>query len=150
MEKRETKNAAPGVASTENGNGIISTLTELNTDPNYKGKKEKTQADYITQFLKHGAENATSTERLIELTECGTVRALRLLVAAERANGSLIISNPSGGYYLPDSGEKGRRELEQYIRTMTAKASNTFKAITGARRALAVLDGQEEIQEGGQ
>lgn len=144
-----TKKAAPGAANTENGNGI-NLATDYNTTPHYRGEPEKTQALKITELLCRGSENAISTAQLVELTNCGTVRALRSLVAAERAAGSLIVSNATGGYYLPDSGEKGRRELEQYIRTMTAKASNTFKAITAARRALAVLDGQEEMQEAAQ
>ena len=56
--------------------------------------------------------------------------------------GAVILSTcrNGGGYYLPAEGDTGRREIEEYIRTLKSRALNTLRAIRSARAALRDLD----------
>ena len=65
-------------------------------------------------------------------------RALQQAIAAEREQGSLILSSASGGYFLPSlDTDKGRKEIDQYIKTLRSRALNTLKTLKSARKALA-------------
>jgi len=112
----------------------------------YKAISPKSQG-LVSDFLKHGAENAIHARELVRLIGCGTARQLQLLIAQEREQGALIISDTTQGYYLPDTGQKGRYELQRYVASMSSRAASIFKATDGAKAALAVLEGQEHITE---
>lgn len=100
----------------------------------------------VSAFLKKGAENALSTAELIQLVGCSTPRCLQKLISSERENGELILSSTSGGYFLPDDGEKGRQEIQRFVDQLWARAINTLRAAAAAKRQLRVLEGQVEIQ----
>ena len=101
----------------------------------------------VSDFLKHGAENACSTSELVRLTGAKSARELQIQIARERNNGALIISTclNGGGYFLPDDGEKGKREIEGFVRTLQSRVLNTLKAVQVAKKALQDIDGQLEI-----
>lgn len=100
----------------------------------------------IEKLLPHGAENAISTEQLLHLTGIRHSRALQDIIAAEREHGALILSASKGGYFKPDDGDKGQQEIADFIHTLHARAISTLKALSAARKALGVIDGQDEME----
>lgn len=101
----------------------------------------------IEALLPHGERNAVKVQILVELTGARSVRWLQREIEKERANGALILSTTrgTGGYFLPAYGSEGRQEINAFIRILTARASNTFRTLRAAKRALKELDGQQEI-----
>lgn len=98
----------------------------------------------IASLLPRGEANAVSTAELVRLTGAKSARDLQVVIAAERADGALILSTcrRGGGYYLPAEGEQGRAELLAFTRTLDSRAKQTIKALRSARRALRTVDGQ--------
>lgn len=148
VNRQETKKAAPDVSGIGNGSGIISQAIESNTQANYKGNGQRRQVPKVSDYLERGAEKATSTQELQQLVGCATVRQLRQMVEDERRNGVLILSSTAGGYYLPDTGQKGRAEIQRYLATMCARATAIIQATEAARKALYILDGQIDMEDG--
>lgn len=99
----------------------------------------------VESLLNHGAGNAIPTSELVELAGFKTSRQLQAQVEAERLDGALILSTSKrgGGYYLPADGPEGRKEINDFIRTLNARALNTLRTLKAARRALTQLDGQQ-------
>ncbi len=97
-------------------------------------------------LLPKGAENGIKTAELIRITRLKE-RQIRKQISDERAAGAVILSGDTG-YYLPDDGEKGRREVESFIATVTAKGVNTIRAVRSAKAYLDNLPGQMEIGGG--
>lgn len=106
-----------------------------------------TDAGYFETLLPRGAENAVSTAALLELTGIRTARRLRMAISDAREAGAVILSS-SDGYFLPADGEKGRKEAEAFIATITAKGAATIRASDSARAFLSALPGQMEIGGG--
>ncbi len=105
-----------------------------------------TAQGFFQSVLPKGAENAIKTTELCRMMGIRDPRALRKMISDERALGAVILSGDSG-YFLPDDGEKGRREAAAFIATVTAKGANTIRAV---RSAQAFLDGlPEQIEIGG-
>lgn len=100
----------------------------------------------IADILPKGEENAIKSEELARMAGVSTTRQLRLLVADERAAGALILSTLKGGYFMPDDGAKGRAEITAYSRTLEARALNTLKALSPARRALRKMEAADSGQ----
>jgi len=98
----------------------------------------------IMELLPTGKENAISTQKLVNLTGCGSVRALQKIIAANREAGKIICSSGEGGYYKPGN----RAEIEEFVNTLENRAKNTLKAIQNARRALETPEGQQNIFTG--
>ena len=65
--------------------------------------------------------------------------------------GALILSKSGsgGGYYLPDDGEAGRREIAAFVRTVNARAVNSLRTLKAARRALEIAEGQTNLFDRG-
>lgn len=101
----------------------------------------------IAELLPAGAENAVSSRSLAQMIGCSDVRQLQSMIAKERERGALILSTTTGGYFLPDVGEKGKQEIAAFVSALHARAINTLKAAAAARKALAVLDGQEALED---
>ena len=112
--------------------------------PNDNTYGERVQG-LFSGLLPKGAENAVSTAALLQILGMSDQRAIRKLISDERAAGAVILSNERG-YFLPDDGEKGRREAEAFIATVTAKGANTIRAAKSAKTFLSVLPGQAEIE----
>lgn len=105
-----------------------------------------TAQGFFQSVLPKGAENAIKTTELCRMMGIRDPRALRKMISDERALGAVILSGDSG-YFLPDDGEKGRREAAAFIATVTAKGANMIRAV---RSAQAFLDGlPEQIEIGG-
>lgn len=105
----------------------------------------------ISDFLRHGAENALSATTLCSLAET-TPRGLRHYIAAERAAGAEILYQPGGhgGYFLPSlDAEQAQRERLAFYRVMKARAICTFKALRPVARALRLPAGQLALEVGG-
>lgn len=102
---------------------------------------------FFTSILPKGAENGIKTPELLRLTGLSDTRTIRKLISDERAAGAVILSGETG-YYLPDDGEKGRRETEAFVATVTAKGVNTIRAVRSAKAFLDTLPGQMEIGGG--
>lgn len=102
------------------------------------------KADYpIVSLLPVGKENAISTVELVRLTGCTSARELQQYIAAEHKRGAVICSSTTGGYFLPAN----RGETAEFCKALENRARNTFVAIQSARRALEVLEGQQDIRE---
>ncbi len=99
----------------------------------------------IAGILPHGAENAVSSTEVMHLCGISGIRQLRAAIAEERAAGALILSNTTGGYYLPAEGNQGREEMQHFVNTVRSKALALLSAAKPVRAALRVMDGQESI-----
>lgn len=142
----ENKKTVLTVGTSENGEGEISSLTGVDLSvANYSMTTSCWQD--LPLFLPRGAENAVSSRKLMLMLGIRDIRTLRACVAKNRAAGALILSNTSGGYYLPDAGEKGRREMERFVATVRSKALTHLCAARPVRAALRVLDGQEHLDD---
>ena len=96
--------------------------------------------DY-SQILRTGKENAIPSQELAQMLGFSDTRALRADIAKSRQEGQVIISSTSGGYYLPAN----LKEVADFVRSLEARAKNTFAAIQSARQALEALPGQLEM-----
>ena len=96
----------------------------------------------IESSLSRGAENALSIDYLLSITGHKTARDLQSAIAREREAGALILSSNRSGYFLPDTGEKCKQEIERYIGTLRNRALNTLKVLKTARRALSAVESQ--------
>ena len=135
------KKSAISVATTESGSG--NNITKDIFD--YSTKRMKEQG-IVEKYLKKGAENAISGKALVNMIGCRSTRQLQLLVSKERQHGALILSSEEG-YYLPSDGMKGREELTRFIATYRSMALSTLKVLNAAKKALAIADGQIEVDE---
>lgn len=106
-------------------------------------EKQPGKADFqIAGLLPFGKDNAVTTQELMRLTGCRTARELQQRIAYEREHGAIICSGSGRGYWRP----KDRQEIEQFVKTMKARALNTLKVIRSASQALKVLEGQQSIE----
>ena len=140
----ENKKTAPDVEAIESGTGNQISGQAIGNPPHNSTTRDS-RPQGIVDLLPAGAENAMSTQTLVSLCGCSSARQLQERIATERANGALILSATSGGYFLPDEGEKGRLEMQEYIATLHARAINTLRAAQSAKAALAVLEGQQRM-----
>lgn len=93
----------------------------------------------IMSLLPVGKENAISTTDLVRLTGCGSARELQQRIASERNCGALICSGSGRGYWRP----KNRQEIQEFVRTLDARARNTLRATQSAKAVL-----KQQILEG--
>ena len=102
----------------------------------------------IERILPHGEENAVKTKTLVLQTGAKNVRCLMKQIENERKAGAVILSTVrnGGGYFLPDTGEKGRIETQFFVKTMKARAVSIFRAVRAARQSLQQIDGQEDLK----
>lgn len=98
--------------------------------------------DYRT-VLPKGKEQAISGTDLAMQLGFSSVRALQKDIEAAREIGIIILSSSTGGYYLPGSNE----EIEEFIRTLKARALNTLKTLKHARRYLNETQGQISLDD---
>lgn len=98
----------------------------------------------IDGLLPVGKENAVTTQELVKITGCGSARELQQRIAYEREHGAIICSGSGRGYWKP----KNRQEIQQFVKTMNARALNTLKAVKSAKRALKVPEGQQSMNGG--
>ena len=96
----------------------------------------------IMHLLPVGKENAISTTDLVRLTGCGSARELQQRIASERNCGALICSGSGRGYWRP----KNRQEIQEFVRTLDARARNTLRATQSAKAVLKqqILEGSGE------
>ena len=94
----------------------------------------------VVEFLKKGKQKAIPSKQLAKMVGCKNVWDLRALVSQERQQGAVILSTSrgGGGYYLPGDTE----EVQEFIRTLDARARHTFLALRSARKYLRELEEQ--------
>ena len=105
------------------------------------------QAFPVALRLNRGEKNAIPSRKLVILSGFRSVRDLQAEIAREREAGALILSTcrHGGGYFLPDEGEEGKREIRKFVATLAARAVNTLRAMKHAEKALKTIDGQMMI-----
>ena len=105
--------------------------------------EESGKTDFIIDpLLPIGKENAITTQELMRISGCGSSRELRQRIALERERGAIICSGSGRGYWKP----KNRQEIQEFIKTMDARAWNTLKAAKGAKKALRTPEGQRSMK----
>lgn len=114
-----------------------------NNQMHTKDQSGKTESR-IEGLLPVGKENAITTSELVKRSGCSSARELQQHIAYERKHGAIICSGSGRGYWKP----KNRKEIEEFCRTMDARARNTFAATQSAKRALKVPEGQQVIGGG--
>lgn len=144
--RMKNKGNAALTAATVKGGKLeqMAERTAINSAPDSIMKHDNGQG-LIESLLKHGGANAVSAEYLMSMTKLD-LRQLRKQVELERRNGTLILTQPQGGYFLLAEGEKGKQEILQFYRIQRAKALSLLKTISAARNALEAVDGQEEFE----
>lgn len=92
--------------------------------------KEKTALDAATS--ESGDENKTFDESIVSNSD--------FITAVGTGQGRIES--------LPAEGEQGQREISYFVRTLDARARNTFRTLRAARAALQVIPGQMEVNNG--
>lgn len=140
----EKRKAAPSVTST--GSGEMETAAGSGT---FSIEYDNTaaagrQVGYVEALLPQGEARAIPTVALVALCGYRSARELQKEVERERLAGALILSKggSGGGYFLPDDGDAGHREIAAFVRTVNARAVNSLRTLETARRALKAIDGQ--------
>lgn len=108
----------------------------------YTGEQSGKTEFPIMNLLPVGKENAISTADLVRLMGCKSARDLQERIAYERNHGAVICSGSGRGYWKP----KDRQEIQEFVRTMDARALNTLRAAKSARAALKIPAGQQVIE----
>lgn len=118
--------------------------TNSNSYNDFIIETEEKQDFSVALRLKRGEKNAISSQKLAILSGFRSIRELQAEIAREREAGALILSTcrHGGGYFLPDKGKDGKREVFAFVATLSARALNTFRAIKSARKVLNIVDGQ--------
>lgn len=117
-------------------------FTKINNITENTGNQEERQKYFVEGKLPHGEHNAVKTEELLKITGYRTARLLQAAIEKERERGAVILSTcrHGGGYFLPSEGEAGKAEIETFVRTLSARARHTFRALRTARKALKELE----------
>ena len=98
----------------------------------------------IMNLLPVGKENAISTQELVRLAGCRSARELQERIALERNAGAVICSGSGRGYWRP----KDRQEIQEFVKTMNARALNTLRAAKSAKAVLKIPAGQQDFNAG--
>ena len=98
----------------------------------------------IMNMLPVGKENAIGTADLVRLTGCKSARELQERIALERNAGAVICSGSGRGYWRA----KDRQEIQEFVKTMNARALNTLRAAKSAKAVLKVPAGQQDFKAG--
>lgn len=100
--------------------------------------------DY-TSILPRGKKKAISTPELVRCLGFKNSRELQKDIAASRAEGQIICSSTTGGYYIPET----REEIQAFINTLENRAKGIFITLRSARAALREIDGQLSFSRDG-
>lgn len=94
----------------------------------------------LLEAIPIGENNKISSKGLKDMCGFKTVRHLQKAIEALRCEGHIICSTAyNGGYYrYADIGE-----LRNYVRTCEARARNTFRSLSPARKVLRELEKAE-------
>ena len=141
-EKIKTRSAA-ATAEQASGKSVItdSSRTDITTPPFVR---------QVSQFLSHGAENATPARELAKLAGYHGTRPLRLAIERERKAGVLILANDDG-YFLPSENEAyALAEIKRFIRRTDARAQSNRASVRACKLYIkaasqAEIDGQEVL-----
>lgn len=108
----------------------------------------KRQEDILT-LLPRGVENAISSAELMSALGIQNKRTLAKIISRARGTGAVILASKSGrgGYFLPDTGQKGREEIIAWQRVSSAAAINTLKSTASANSALKISPQQIKMEE---
>jgi biotin operon repressor len=79
-------------------------------------------------FIPTGGECAILARDLASLMQL-SVRVIKRRIKVLRAKGVLILSQSTGGYFLPSEGDKGREEAERYIKMMKRQIQERLDTI---------------------
>lgn len=142
---KTTEKAAPGDCSAESGGEVGCWQAPEIPHEDFTTPARRQQGE-IESLLPRGMENAVPSKTLAMWAGCRSTRQLQKLIEAERAQGAMILSASTGGYFRPAPGPAGRAEIMAYDQTLRARALNTLKTLKAVRRALHELEGQEEIE----
>lgn len=127
----------------QNRNAGVNSNSSSNNQFNIPGAKSKPVK--ISSFLCSGEDHAIPAKQLALLVGISE-RRLRLMIADEREEGTLILSSEAG-YYLPDTrSERGRAEILHFINAMKQRAFHSLRAIKAAKAALQIPEGQDTLE----
>ena len=101
----------------------------------------------IYDVLPQGEENALSGSEIDKLLGI-TPRERRAQASRELAQGLLVLytSEPPGGYFRPDSGEKGRAEIKRFREREASRARAITEKVHAADAVLKQCDGQTQLE----
>ncbi len=88
------------------------------------------QAVHIADFLSHGADHGVHLSDLVRLTDLPE-RTVRLMIRAERLQGTPILENSRDGYFMPSSDHELARCVQR-LRQRAAEIVKVADAIEGA------------------
>lgn len=101
----------------------------------------------VSGHLRRGPDAAIGAMELARISGFGSTRELRRAVQAEREAGVPIISDPSGGYFLPSGGERGRAELAAYLERASLRAVRSLARLRPMRSALELCEDQLPLRD---
>ena len=95
----------------------------------------------LVALLRRGQENARSPKYLRERLFVSD-RTLRYLVEKTRQYVPILSSTKTGGYYLPDKGDKGLREARRFVSSQESIAKSCFASCKAVKSFLNEGSGQ--------
>lgn len=143
MTERKNARSAAATAEQADGKNVItdSSRADITTPPFVR---------QVSQFLSHGAENATPARELAKQAGYHGTRTLRLAIERERRAGVLILANDDG-YFLP-SEDKAHAliEIKGFARRSDARMQSNRASVRACKRYIkdaerAEIDGQEVL-----
>ena len=90
----------------------------------------------ITDFLRHGAENAIKGPELARRAGYTTTRDMQHAIHIDRENGELILSSGAGFFLPSDDEQQAKREIERFIGSLSSRARSTLAVLKTAKNAL--------------
>ena len=126
----KNKNARPDEATSEQA-------AENNAGRKIPHDDSTTWNGSISRLLMRGQENAIPLRQIVKLTGING-RAVRGMIAAERLNGTPILSDNATGYYLPAIDE----EKARFIRSMKHRAGEIMRVVEAVEK----MEGQETVE----
>ena len=141
-EKIKTRSAAATAEQADGKNvSTDSSRTDITTPPFVR---------QVSQFLSHGAENATPARELAKLAGYHGTRPLRLAIERERRAGVLILANDDG-YFLPSEDKvQALVEIKGFERRSDARMQSNRASVRACKLYIkaasqAEIDGQEVL-----
>ena len=143
MTERKNARSAAATAEQADGKNVItdSSRADITTPPFVR---------QVSQFLSHGAENATPARELAKQAGYHGTRPLRLAIERERKAGVLILANDDG-YFLPSENEVyALAEIKRFIRRTDARAQSNRASVRACKLYIKTasqteIDGQEVL-----
>ena len=105
-------------------------------------KKTTIIKSQLMAVIPRGRENAIKSDTLKSMLGLSGKREVGQVIQEARSKSEVILSDTVNGYYLPSN----KTEIENFIKSMERRGKMILKATKSAKKQLALIEGQEEME----